>query len=109
MFYFFSGDQYVLDWVVSRLHCGNIYQERISNCNALGLVDMIPYLIETRFYYGLLTSKLQDQQWNDNTSIPRLVMHNFSERLRQCVDNKYKLMKFLNEIKQNIIICTFGK
>ena len=58
------------------------------------LIDIIPHLIETRFYYGLPTSELLDQQRNETVAIPhkmiRRVMDNFRERLRQCVNNNGK-------------------
>ena len=55
----------------------------------LGLVDMIAYLLEPWFYYGLLTLELLDQHWNEIVATPhiRRIMDNFRKRLRQCVDN----------------------
>ena len=34
LFYSVSGYRYGLDRPASLSHCGNVYQERISNCNA---------------------------------------------------------------------------
>ena len=36
-FYFVSGYQHKLDKPTSYFHCGNIYKERVSNCNTKSL------------------------------------------------------------------------
>ena len=60
----------------------------------LGLVDLIPYLPETLFYYRLQTSEQLDQHWNEIVAIPQEIIHwvkdNFRERLRLCVNNNDK-------------------
>ena len=68
--FFFFLCRHELNWWASRFHCGNDYQnKRIRNCITTStsiLVDTIPYQVETRFCYGLLTSELLDLHWNEN-------------------------------------------